>query len=124
MKFHISSPQLQRLFRVVAWLLAMAIILLSIGPASTRPVTGAGHNLEHLLIFLAMGGAFGLGYPRRFTLLPIAMLAFSAAIEIVQVLVPGRHARVSDFLTDAAASCVGVAISFLVVKLTTAITKG
>ena len=108
---------MQRLFQVAAWLLALAIVVLSLGPSSTRLVTGAGHNLEHLLIFLATGMAFGFGYPRRFWLLPIALLAFAATIEIAQIWAPGRHARLSDFLTDGTASCLGVGLSYLVVKL-------
>src|SRR5262249_8266136 len=122
-KFGINSHHLQRFFQVVAWLLALAIVMLSLGPPSTRPVTGAGHNFEHLLIFVATGAAFGLGYPRRFLLLPVALLAFTGAIEVAQMMIPGRHARLSDFLTDAAASCVGIGLSFVLVKLMTAVTK-
>ena len=123
-KLGIVCHYLQRFSQVVAWLLILAIVMLSLGPPSTRPVTGAGHNFEHLLIFVATGAAFGLGYPRRFLLLPLALLAFTAAIEVAQMLVPGRHARLSDFLTDAAASCVGIGFSFVVVKLTAAMSKG
>jgi hypothetical protein len=123
-KLGIICHYMQRVFQVVAWLLILAIVMLSLGPPSTRPVTGAGHNFEHLLIFVATGAAFGLGYPRRFLLLPIALLTFTAVIEIAQMLVPGRHARLSDFLTDAAASCVGIGFSFVVVKLTAAMNKG
>ena len=79
-KLGIVCHYLQRFFQVVAWLLALAIVMLSLGPPSTRPVTGAGHNFEHLLIFVATGAAFGLGYPRRFLLLPVALLAFTGAI--------------------------------------------
>jgi hypothetical protein len=123
-KFGIHRRHIQVFFRLVAWLLVIAILILSLGPASTRPVTGAGHNLEHLLIFVATGAAFGLGYPRRFLLLPVALLAFTGAIEVAQMMVPGRHARLSDFLTDAAASCVGIGLSLVLVKLTAAVTKG
>jgi hypothetical protein len=118
-----TGHKIQRLFQVAAWLLALAIIVLSLGPPSTRPVTGAGHNFEHLLIFLATGLAFGLGYPRRFWLLPIGLLAFTAAIEIAQIYVPGRHARLSDFLVDLAALYLGVGLSYLLVKLTAATTQ-
>ena len=112
-----TMPFIRRFFQAVAWALAAAIIFLSIGPASTRPVTGAGHNFEHLMIFLAMGMAFGLGYPCRFRLLFVAMFAFSGAVEIAQIMVPGRHARLSDFVTDAAASCLGVGLSYGLSKL-------
>jgi len=113
----VSGHKIQRLFQVAAWLLALAIVVLSLGPPSTRPVTGGGHNLEHLLTFLATGGAFAFGYPRRLWFLAIALLAFTAAIEIAQIFVPGRHARLSDFLTDAAAVCLGVGFSYLLMKL-------
>ena len=103
---------MQRIFQAAAWLLAGTIVVLSLGPPSVRPVTGAAHALEHLLIFLATGMAFGLGYPRRVWLLTIALPTFAAAIEVAQNWVPGRHARMSDFLVDAAASCLGVGFSF------------
>ena len=41
-------------------------------------------------------------------------MVFSVGIELAQLWVPGRHARVSDFLLDAAASCVGIGLSFMV----------
>jgi VanZ family protein len=107
---------MQRIFQVTAWLLALTIVILSLSPPSIRPTTGAPHNLEHLLIFLATGMAFGLGYPRRFWSLCIALLAFAAAIEIAQIWVPGRHARLSDFLVDATASCLGVGLSYVLAK--------
>ena len=112
-----AVPRIRILFQVIAWALAAAIIFLSIAPASTRPVTGAGQNFEHLTIFLATGMAFGLGYPSRFRLLFVAMFAFSGAVEIAQMMAPGRHARLSDFVTDAAASCLGVGLSYVLSKL-------
>ena len=110
---------IRMVFQVTAWALAGAIIFLSIAPASTRPVTGAGQNFEHLTIFLATGMAFGLGYPSRFRLLFGAMFAFSGAVEIAQMMAPGRHARLSDFVMDAAASCLGVGLSYVLSKLIT-----
>ena len=112
-----TYPKVQRFFQVTAWLLALAIVVLSLGPPSSRPVTGAGNNVEHLLIFLATGAAFGLGYARRYWLLVIALVTFAAAIELAQILVPGRHARFTDFLTDGAASCLGIGFSYLLGKL-------
>ena len=81
-----SGRHMQRLFQAAAWLLAATIVVLSLGPPSVRPTTGAAHDLEHLLIFLATGMAFGLGYPRRVWLLTIALPTFAAAIEVAQKL--------------------------------------
>jgi VanZ family protein len=103
---------MQRIFQAAAWLLAGAIVVLSLSPASVRPVTGAAHALEHFLIFLATGMAFGFGYSHRAGLLMIVLPTFAGAIEIAQDWIPGRHATVSDFLVDAASSCLGVALSY------------
>src|SRR5215510_7239632 len=109
---------MQRIFQAAAWLLAGIIVVLSLSPASVRPTTGAPHDLEHLLIFLATGMAFGFGYPDRFRLPTIiAQPTFAAAIEVTQIWAPGRHARMSDFLVDAVASCLGVGLSFAFVRL-------
>ena len=111
---------MRRLFQVAAWLLLAAIVLLSLSPPSARPVTPVGHNFghnfEHLLIFLATGGAFTLGYPRRIRLLLVAMVAFAAAVELAQMWIPGRHARMSDFLVDIFSLYLGIAISYVLVK--------
>jgi hypothetical protein len=55
----------QEIFQTVAWLLAGTIVVLSLSPPPVRPTTGAAHDLEHFLIFLATGMAFGFGYSRR-----------------------------------------------------------
>src|SRR5262245_65259632 len=107
---------MQRLFQVAAWSLSAAIVFLSLSPASARPVTAVGHNYEHLLIFLATGGACALGYPRRVWVLLCAMLAFAAAVEIAQMWVPGRHARLSDFLVDVFSLYCGIGISYVLAK--------
>ena len=73
--------------------------------------------LEHLSIFLAMGMAFGFGYPQRLLHLWTRLLAFTAVIELAQLLVPGRHARLSDFLIDALGMSVGVLVVFASLKL-------
>ena len=119
-----AAQKVQSVSQVTAWLLALAIIALSLGPPSTRPVTGAGHNLEHFLIFVVTGGAFTLGYPRRFWLLTIALPAFAAAIELAQMGVRGRHSRLSDFLVDAAALFIGLGISYLLGRLLAATGRG
>jgi VanZ family protein len=108
---------MQRIFQAAAWLLAGTIVVLSLSPASVRPTTGVAHGFEHFLVFLATGMAFGFGYSRRAGLLTIALPTFAAAIEITQNWVPGRHARMSDFLVDAASSCLGVGLSYAFLKL-------
>jgi VanZ family protein len=99
--------------RFVAWTLAILIVILSIVPPGLRPETMVPHDLEHAGIFLITGLAFGLAYDHPKGWLPIYMVAFSAAVELVQLFVPGRHARVSDFVIDAAAICFGLIMAWL-----------
>jgi VanZ family protein len=106
-----AETQGSKAARIAAWSLAAAIVVLSLVPPALRPETSAPHSLEHLIIYAATGFAFGLGYTRNRGLLAILLVIFSSFIEIAQLFVPGRHARLSDFIIDAIAVCIGLVIS-------------
>ena len=103
-------PSIRLVARVVGWLLLAVIVFLTLSPASYRPVTKFGHNLEHFLIHLVLGITFGIGYARRWWLLALGLVGLTAAVEFAQLFVPGRHARLKDLVIDAGAVCLGVAI--------------
>jgi VanZ family protein len=86
-----------------------------------RPVTDLPHIFEHFAIYFATGFAFGSGYERRLVQLPIALVAFAGAIQLAQLLVRGRHARLSDFIVNSLGLCVGV-ISAATFSLTSSAT--
>jgi VanZ like family len=94
--------------RVAAWGLAITIVILSIVPAGLRPETALPHHLEHFAIYAMTGLAFALGYRQMPLRLSLWLVVFSGGVELAQLFVPGRHARLSDFLVDAAAACAGV----------------
>jgi len=94
----------------MGWLLLAAIVFLNLSPASYRPVTKVGHDMEHLLIYLMLGIAFGVGYARQWWPVALGLVVFTAAIEFAQLFVPGRHARLKDLAIDAGAICLGVVI--------------
>jgi VanZ family protein len=98
--------------RALAWVGILAIIYLSVVPAVDRPVTGAGQWFEHFTAFALVAGMFAIGY--RFSLGRLLLLAlfFCGGIELLQVPLPTRHARVSDFVVDFIGSC--FAIGFVV----------
>ena len=89
--------------RIVAWSLAATIVVLSLVPSELRPETSVPHVLEHFLIFVATGAAFGLGYDASRGRLAIQLVIFVGAVEIAQLFTSSRHARLSDFLVDAVA---------------------
>ena len=109
----LKGTNLQLAVRIVAWSLAAAILVLSLVPSDLRPETGVPHKLEHLLIFAATGAAFGLGYEAKRGLLAVQLVIFAGAVEIAQLFVQGRHARLNDFLVDAVAICAGSIVGSL-----------
>jgi VanZ family protein len=97
--------------RVIAWALAAAVTFATLGPARLRPHADLGQNGEHALAFVLVGLAFGLAYRRNRLLTTFVAVVMTGAIEILQFWAPGRHARLSDFIVDALAACIGLAIA-------------
>ena len=100
--------------RIACWGLTAVIVVLSLVPASLRPETDLPHNVEHFGIFWATGLAFAVGHDLRRNVLAALLIAFAGGIEIAQLLAPGRHSRLSDFVVDASALLVGVLVVSLV----------
>ena len=107
---------MQKLFQIAGWFVAFLIVILSLVPPSLRPVTDLPHNLEHALIFLAIGASFEIGYPHMIFVNAIGLTAFAGAVELAQLWSPGRHARVSDFIVDVLAALIGVGIAWMALR--------
>jgi VanZ family protein len=103
--------------RVAAWVMVAAIVALTVVPPGLRPITAFPHGIEHAFTFLAVGILFGMAYIEREWILGIGVVVFCAAIEILQLYVPGRHARISDFVIDSAAGIAGVFLVAFVRRL-------
>jgi VanZ family protein len=108
---------IRKLAQIVAWSLAAAIIVLSIVPPGLRPQTAAPHQFEHLAIFAATGFAFGLGFGQMRGLLAVYLVVFAGLVEFLQLFVPGRHARLSDFVIDAASIFGGLVTEYLAYRI-------
>jgi VanZ family protein len=97
------------ILRIVAWLLAAAVTFATLGPPRYRPHSNLGQDGEHALAFVLVGLAFGLAYTRNRLLTTALAVVMIGIIEILQLWMPGRHARVEDFVVDALAACAGLA---------------
>jgi VanZ family protein len=97
--------------RALAWGVLFVIFILSLSPPGLRPETPIAHQLEHASIFFLGGALLGFGYAQWLTSVLISTVMFSALIELAQLVVPGRHARLSDFLVDATAALAGVVLA-------------
>jgi len=106
----------RNIVRAVAWLALVAIIVLSLVPPGARPTTVIPHNVEHAGIFLLDGLAFAVTYAGYEWLLSIWAVIFCAGIELAQLVIPGRHVRLSDFFVDATAVGVGIFAGSMLIR--------
>jgi VanZ family protein len=87
-----------------------AIVALTVVPADERLVTGLGQSAEHFLCFAIVGLAVPFAFPASIKKLLSAAVLFALAIELLQIPLATRHARLSDFLIDALGGCIGIAL--------------
>jgi VanZ family protein len=97
--------------RLFAWLLAAAVAFATLGPPDYRPHAAITHDGEHALAFVLLGLAFAFAYPRQRLLAASLSVVLIGILELLQLFVPGRHARLEDFLVDALTALIGFAIA-------------
>ncbi len=99
--------------QVIAWLVILVLIALTLVPASERPVTGLPRKVEHLAAFALAGMLLAMAYPGRLLFLGAVAVGFPLILEIAQIPMPTRHARLSDFIVDAVGMIIGVFVARL-----------
>ena len=92
------------ILRIIAWLLTAAVTFATLGPAWLRPHSEFGQDGEHALAFVLVGLAFGLAYPKRRLITAAIAVVLIGVLELLQLWMPGRHARLEDFVVDTIAS--------------------
>jgi hypothetical protein len=105
------------LAQVATWIGIIAIVTLSLVPAVDRPVTGAGQSPEHLTAFAIVGGVFAFGYRLSLTLQLVLAALLCGGIELLQIPLSTRHARVSDFLADISGAFLAIIFVFIARRL-------
>jgi VanZ family protein len=99
--------------RILAWTLVVGIVVVTVVPASDRPETGVEHNYEHFLAFGLVGLVFALAYSQRPMVLLLSGIVFALLLELAQIPLPTRHARIEDFLIDAFGESLGIMLAYL-----------
>src|SRR5262245_53287029 len=94
---------------------AVAVVVLSLLPGREMPSLAVSDKVEHMIAYASLGLAGGLAFPtRRGALLLLVLLPLMGiALEIAQLMVPGRSSEVADAFAD----LVGVAATLLPVLL-------
>jgi hypothetical protein len=95
------------LLRIVAWSLAVAIVVMTLGPVGLRPQFGHP-SLERFAAYITLGGLFSLAYPRHRAWVALAVVCGALGLEMGQLLVPGRDARLADAMVKATGAVSGV----------------
>lgn len=104
-------------FRLAAWALLAAIMVVTIGPIGLRPVTGAPVQLERVGAFLIVGLLFALAYPKHIGWAVIVLVFATVGLEVLQNLRPDRHGRETDALVKFAGAAIGLCIGWLMTRL-------
>jgi VanZ family protein len=99
------------ILRIIAWCLAAAVTFATLGPARLRPHSHLGQDGEHAMAFVLVGLAFGLAYTGNRLRTVVITVFLIGALELLQFAVPGRHARLEDFVVDALAACAGFIVA-------------
>jgi VanZ family protein len=103
--------------RSLAWLLLAAVAAFTLVPPAWRPLSRFPHNVEHIAVFLLLGIVFARAYPERPYIFATTAVVVVGILEALQLVVPGRHATLKDFVINAAALCTGIAIATLIKRL-------
>jgi hypothetical protein len=98
-------------FRMGAFILIAAVVFATLGPPRYRPHSSLGQDSEHAFAFVLVGLAVGLAFLQRRLLVAATSIVLIGLLEIMQLWAPGRHARLEDFLVDAATACIGLAFA-------------
>lgn len=100
--------------RIAVAVLLIGIAFVTLSPIQYRPETGHP-DFERAGAYLLLGIVLGLGFPGRVRYSIPFVTVLAAALEALQLLVPGRDARFHDMLIKAAAGIAGIALAKLAV---------
>jgi VanZ family protein len=109
---------IENILKAANWLIIVGLVIVTIVPANERPITGLQHDLEHFSAFALAGLLFGLAYAGHLRAWLLSAVVFSLALELSQIPLPTRHARLEDFVVDAAGACLGIVVAHACRKLT------
>jgi len=108
---------LKSMFRAAAWLLFVAVVVVTLGSPRIRPTTDFSHDTEHAIAFVLLGIMYGIGYAERRVAMLLAAIPAIGVLEWLQLLAPGRHARLEDFVVNLVAFSVAYAATGLALHL-------
>jgi VanZ family protein len=106
----------QKLFTVAAWACLIFIIYATLSHAGERPELTTTEPplvviVERFGSYGLLGLLFCLAYPRRIALVCVLVLGSAVILELLQIVIPDRDARVIDAVEKLAGGAVGIVSS-------------
>lgn len=95
--------------RFIALVLFATIVFATLSPIEMRPHF-TDPNVERALAYVLFGVALALGFPNRLVQTLVAAALVAGVLELLQIVDPGRHARLRDAVLKALAGFIGIAI--------------
>jgi VanZ family protein len=117
----ISSPTAMRAWRLATWLLAGAMLYLSLSPAPPKSIDIGWDKANHALGFVCLSLMSSLGWAgsrAQGLSLWLMLLIFGGGIEIAQLFVPTRSAEWNDWLADALGIAIGAMLAHIALRAT------
>jgi VanZ family protein len=108
-----------KILRLLGWIAAILLAILSLVPGQHRPQVLADGQAEHLMAYTLTSVALIGGYwhSRRNIIIALSLTLYAGLLETLQLWVPGRVARISDFTMSALGVFMGLFVLTLGVRL-------
>jgi VanZ family protein len=100
----------QKFITIAAWALLAFITYSTVSPIQARPMSPLPASIEHFAAFAALGMLFCLAYPKHRCLASALVIGSAVLLEIAQLLIPDRDARLADALQKLAAGAFGIGV--------------
>ncbi|HXV31692.1 MAG TPA: VanZ family protein [Sinorhizobium sp.] len=102
----------RRAVAILAWLTFGVIAYSTLSPIEMRPRIGGWVHLERFGAYGLLGLLFATAYPRRIWLVLAFLLVGAAGLEVLQMLLSDRHARLSDLAVKMTGAACGIAAAW------------
>ena len=103
----------QQLPAIVAWGVAGALVVATLGPVGIRPSLDLPLKVERFLGFAVVAALFTWAYPKRWIAILVLASCLAVGLEVLQLVAPGRDASPIDAAVKIMGAIAGTAMVHL-----------
>ncbi len=103
------ETMLARVAKIAAWASVAFIVYATLVPLAMRPTLGRlGSDYERFAAYLVVSALIVAAYPQHPIRVGLAVVIAAVILEVAQLAIPDRDARVSDVLIKATGALIGI----------------